>query len=254
MIGCLIIHGFTGTPKEVYDIQSHFEKNSWLVYTPELPGHDGTRESLKDAKYKTWVYKARVALEELMKRCDEVYVVGFSMGGVIAGYLAAQYPITKLVLISSAVFYLNPKQIAEDLKGWVLEGFRGELDQNDVYHFYREKIKRTPVAATLEFAKLVKKLRYALEDITVPTLIVQGDKDGLVPVRSAEYIYEKIRSEDKQIFFFEDAKHYIWYGDQKEAFLTKLNHFLKGPENDKKPGRRSRLSHDENSTTETIYI
>ncbi|TVP83790.1 MAG: alpha/beta fold hydrolase [Alkalicoccus sp.] len=254
MIGCLIIHGFTGAPKEVEDIQNHFAGDSWLVYTPELPGHDGTRESMRDADYRAWVYKAQVALEELIKRCDEVYIIGFSMGGVIAGYLAARYPVDRLVLISSAVFYLNPKQIAEDLKGWFLEGIRGELDQNDIYRFYREKIKRTPVSAAVEFTKLVKKLRHALNDINVPTLIVQGEKDGLVPVRSAEYIYEHIRSEDKEIYFFEEAKHYIWYGSDKEAFLKKLESFLKtpaGPENDDK---RSRKRHDEDSAAETIHF
>ncbi|NJP37149.1 alpha/beta hydrolase [Alkalicoccus luteus] len=254
MIGCLIIHGFTGTPQEVEDIQQYMRQNNWLVYTPELPGHDGTKNGLKEADHREWIYKAKVALEELINRCDKVYVIGFSMGGVIAGYLAAHYPIDKLVLVSSAVFYLNPRQIAEDVKGWVMEGIKGELDGNDIYHFYRDKIKRTPATATLEFARLVKKLRHALADITVPTLIVQGEKDGLVPARSADYIYENIRSEDKEIFFFEDAKHYIWFGDQKEAFLNKLGHFLNSPELAGTEDRRSIKTDDEDRSTETIHV
>lgn len=255
MIGCLIIHGFTGTPQEVKDIEAQFKTKTWLVYTPALPGHDGSKESLKEVKYKEWIYKAQVALEELMKRCDKVYVIGFSMGGVIAGYLAAKYPIDKLVLISSAVYYLNPRQIAEDVRGWVMEGIRGELDQNDVYNFYREKIKRTPVAATIEFAKLVKKLRHALEDITVPTLIIQGEKDGLVPIKSAEYIYENISSADKHIYFFENAKHYIWYGEEKDALLERLDYFLSNAEQDDSTTvRRSRQDNDKNSSTETIHF
>ncbi|SDO40959.1 alpha/beta hydrolase [Alkalicoccus daliensis] len=255
MIGCLIIHGFTGTPQEVKDIEAQFKEKNWLVYTPELPGHDGSRNSMKEVKYKEWVYKAQVALEEMMKRCEKVYVIGFSMGGVIAGYLAAKYPVDKLVLISSAVYYLNPKQIAEDVKGWVMEGIRGELDQNEIYHFYRDKIKRTPVAATIEFAKLVRKLRHALEDITVPTLIVQGEKDGLVPIKSAEYIYEHIRSEDKHIYLFENAKHYIWFGEEKDALLERLDYFLSNTEQeDGGTAKRSRKENDENSATETIYF
>ncbi|PRO65694.1 carboxylesterase [Alkalicoccus urumqiensis] len=251
MIGCLIVHGFTGTPQEVEDIREYFAEKLWLVYTPELPGHDGTKESLKAASYQEWVYKAQIALEELLERCDKVYVIGFSMGGVIAGYLAANYPVDKLVLISSAAYYLNPKQLAEDLSGWVLEGIRGELEEDDVYQFYRDKVMRTPISATFEFAKLVRKLRAAFHHVTVPVLIVQGEKDGLVPARSARYIYEQIKSEDKQLFFMEEAKHYIWYSDQKDTFLTELDRFLTGGEDTLK---RSRDSHDEDSDPKAIHL
>lgn len=254
MIGCLIVHGFTGTRQEVIDIENHFLDKNWLVYTPELPGHGESKESLKEVNYEAWVYKAQVGLEELMKRCDKVYVIGFSMGGVIAGYLAAKYPVDKLVLIASAVYYLNPKQIAEDVRGWIQEGFRGELDQNDIYQFYRKKIQQTPVSATLEFAKLVKKLRHALADITVPTLIVQGEKDGLVPSRSAQYIYDNIQSEEKEIFFLANAKHYIWYGEEKEEFLEKLDQFLGINKKVEPVVQRSRSEHDENCTAETIHV
>ncbi|CAM3940062.1 alpha/beta fold hydrolase [Alkalicoccus chagannorensis] len=254
MIGCLIVHGFTGTPEEVKDIQSHFQKEAWLVYTPELPGHNGTRQALKESNHREWIYKAQVALEELLKRCSRVYVIGFSMGGVIAGYLAARYPVDRLVLISSSVFYLNPKQIAEDVTGWALEGFRGELADNDVYRFYREKVRRTPVEATVEFARLVKRLRHAFEEIDVPTLIVQGEKDGLVPARSAQYIFDKIRSEEKQLYYLEQAKHYIWFGEQKEDFLEKLEAFLTAAPTEKSENRRDRDSHDEDRSTETIHF
>ncbi|QKS72236.1 alpha/beta fold hydrolase [Paenalkalicoccus suaedae] len=248
MIGCLFVHGFTSNPKEVNELVKHLEDKSWMVYCPELPGHDGTKESLKQFSYKHWVYKTEVALEELLKRCDTVYVIGFSMGGVIAGYLAAKYPVTKLVLISSAVYYLNPKQIAQDATGWFMEGIRGELEENELYHFYLDKVKRTPVSATIEFAKLVRKLRHALDDIDVPTLIVQGESDGLVPPKSADYIYSHIQSEDKQIFYFPNAKHYIWFGEEKQELIDKIDEFL-----DSTTARKERDVDDEDRTTETVY-
>ncbi|PYZ92872.1 carboxylesterase [Salipaludibacillus keqinensis] len=226
MIGCLIIHGFSGTPQEVEDIEVHLKKKNWLVYCPELPGHDGTKEGLKAVTYKHWVYKAKVALEELMERCEKVYLIGFSMGGMIASFLASQYPVEKLVLLSSAAYYINPKQIVQDVTGWFLEGIRGELDKDEYYQFYRKKILRTPMAATIEFARLIKKLRPHLDQITVPTLVVQGESDGLVPQKSAEYIYEHIQSEEKELFFFPDAKHYIWYGEQKDHLLQEIDAFF----------------------------
>lgn len=226
MIGCLIIHGFTGTPQEVGDIDRHLKKKNWLVYCPELPGHNGTREGLKSVTYKHWVYKAEVALKELLERCEKVYVIGFSMGGMIASYLASQYPIDKLVLISSAAYYINPKQMFQDVTGWFLEGIRGKLDNDEHYQFYREKIVRTPMSATIEFARMVRKLRPHLDQITVPTLVIQGEHDGLVPHKSAEYIYEHIQSKDKELYFFPKAKHYIWFGEEKDDLLKEIDHFF----------------------------
>lgn len=226
MIGCLIIHGFAGTREEITDVETHLKSRSWLVYTPELPGHTGVKEDLADVTYQHWLAKSQVALEELLERCDKVYIVGFSMGGVIASYLAGTYPVDRLVLLSPAAYYLNPKQIVQDLKGWFLEGIRGELDEDEYYQLYKDKIRNVPVKATMEFAKLVKRIRPFIERVNVPTLIIQGDKDGMVPPKSAEYIYEKINSDQKEIFHFPNAKHYIWYSDAKEEMLEIIDAFL----------------------------
>lgn len=226
MIGCLIIHGFAGAPQEVSYIEAHIKKKNWLVYSPELPGHDGTKEGLKSVTYKHWLYKAKIALEELMERCDKVYLIGFSMGGMIASFLAARYPVERLVLLSSAAYYLNPKQIVQDVKGWFLEGIRGEMDDDNLYKFYKEKVTRTPVTATIEFAKMIRKLRPHLNKIEAPTLIIQGESDGLVPQKSAEYIYDQIQSDEKKLYFFPDAKHYIWFGEHKNRLLEEIDAFF----------------------------
>lgn len=226
MIGCLIIHGFAGTKEEIADVETHLRSKNWLVYTPELPGHTGKKEDLASVTYMHWLAMAKVALEELLERCEKVYVVGFSMGGVISAYLAGRYPVDKLVLISPAAYYLNPKQMFEDVKGWFIEGIRGELDEDEYFQMYRNKIQNVPVKATLEFAKLVKKIRPMMEAVDAPTLIVQGQKDGLVPPKSAEYIFETISSEDKELYHFPNAKHYIWYSDAKAEMLERIDQFL----------------------------
>lgn len=226
MIGCLILHGFSGTPDEIEVITTHYEKENWLVYTPILPGH-GSKDGLKGVTYKHWIYAATVAAEELLKRCEKVYVIGFSMGGMIASFIAAKYPIDKLVLLSTSAYYINPKQIVQDITGWIVEDLKGELDDDKMYQFYKEKVKNTPILAAKEFATMVRLLRTQLKHITVPTLIVQGGNDGLVPPKkSAEYIYEQIQSEEKKLYFFPKARHYIWYGEDKDALLEVMDDFL----------------------------
>ncbi|MDG5786585.1 alpha/beta fold hydrolase [Evansella sp. AB-P1] len=225
MIGCLCLHGFTGTPAEIDAITKHLEKKNWLVYSPTLPGH-GSKDGLRGVTYKHWIYAATVAVEELLKRCEKVYVIGFSMGGMIASYIASKYPVEKLVLISASAYYINPRQLFQDVKGWFLEGLRGELEDDKLYVFYRQKIKETPLIATKEFAKMVRQLRRHLRNIKVPTLIIQGECDGLVPKKSAEFIHEQIESEEKKVYFFPNAKHYIWFGEDKDELLRRIEEFL----------------------------
>ncbi|MFA9559548.1 alpha/beta hydrolase [Evansella sp. AB-rgal1] len=227
MIGCLCLHGFTGTPSEMEAITSHLTKKQWLVYSPTLPGH-GTKDGLRGVTYKHWIYAAKVAVEELLHRCEKVYVIGFSMGGMIASFIAANYPVERLVLISASAYYLNPKQIFQEAKGWVLEGLRGELVDDHMYSFYRQKIKDTPLLATKEFALMIRQLRKHLRNVRIPTLIIQGENDGLVPARkSAEFIHEQIQSEEKKLYYFPKAKHYIWFGEDKDALLQRIDEFLK---------------------------
>lgn len=227
MIGCLCIHGFTGEAKEVEPLTNFLKKKrGWLVYSPTLPGH-GSRDGLKRANFRQWLFAAEVAAEELLKRCKKVYVIGFSMGGMIASYVAAKYPIHKLVLLSASAYYLNPKQIFQEMKGWIIEGWRGELENNVLYKLYREKIINTPVKSTIEFAKTVRKTRPVLRKVKVPTLIIQGECDGLVPPKkSAEYLYETIASSEKQLYYFKNSKHYIWLGEEREKLLEIIDYFL----------------------------
>lgn len=227
MIGCLCIHGFTGEAKEVEPLTKFLnKKKDWLVYSPTLPGH-GSRDGLKKVTYKHWLYAAEVATQELLNRCDKVYVIGFSMGGMIASYVASKYPVQKLILLSASAYYLNPKQIIQEMKGWIIEGLRGELENDTLYKLYRKKIINTPINATIEFAKTVYKTRPILKKVKVPTLIIQGECDGLVPPKkSAEYIYKNINTKDKQLYYFKNSKHYIWLGEERDELLKIIDYFL----------------------------
>ena len=94
MIGCLLIHGYTGSPHELEPLTGYLQKRTnWEIQVPILPGH-GNQLELEDVSYEEWMSAAEKAYVELRKRCDIVYVIGFSMGGMIAVYLAAKYDVT----------------------------------------------------------------------------------------------------------------------------------------------------------------
>jgi len=226
MTGCLLIHGFTGAPYEIEPLAEHLRGTTdWVIKTPTLPGH-GETLALKGVANSEWVKYAENELVQLMKECEQVILIGFSMGGIIAGYLASKYPIKKLILLSAAAYYVNPKQLLVDIKEMVKDGVKGHLQENELFLRYRNKITDTPLSATIEFRKLVKQLRPQLKHIHVPTLIIQGECDGIVPIKSAFYLYNKISSEQKELTFLPSSKHHICHGPDCDELLKIVDRFL----------------------------
>jgi carboxylesterase len=226
MIGCLCIHGFTGAPYEVEPLAKFLnEHTDWVFSVPTLPGH-GQILSLKGIHYHQWIEHAELELKKLIQTCDKVYVIGFSMGGMIASLLAAKYPVDKLVLLSAAAYYVNPKQLASDIKAMIVDIFKGNLYGNELFQRYKRKIKETPITATLQFRRLVSYIKPLLPQVEVPTLIAQGECDGVVPPKSAEYLYRSISAKTKRLTFIKDSNHHICHCGEKEALFSQIYDFL----------------------------
>jgi carboxylesterase len=226
-IGCLCIHGFTGSPHEVAPLIAFLEEETdWVLRVPTLPGHGETLE-LKGIAYQQWLQYAEEELCLLLEECDKVYIVGFSMGGMIASYLATKYSIDKLVLLSAAAYYINIKQLAEDLKEMVKDSIKGNLTSNELFLRYKKKITDTPISATIQFRKLVSEIRPRLPEVKVPTLIAQGEADGIVPMKSAQYLYKSIGADQKEILYIPESKHHICHCELKEKLFQKILVFLR---------------------------
>jgi len=145
--GVLFIHGFTGGSFEVRPFVNYLSsKTDWQMAIPILPGHDVTLE-LGKVSAESWLMEAELALKKLQKEVDRVIVVGFSMGGLIALYLALRYKIDKLVLLSAAAKYISPRNLLEDVGIMLAESVKKKYPPNTFYHLYEYKLTHTPLRA-----------------------------------------------------------------------------------------------------------
>ncbi|KIL52192.1 carboxylesterase [Jeotgalibacillus soli] len=225
-IGCLLIHGFTGGAYEVNPLARYLrETTDWIVSVPTLPGH-GRNLHLEDAHAREWLAFAEEELERLWRYCDIVYVVGFSMGGLIATHLAIHYPVSKLVLLSTAALYINTGQIFRDLHVMVKDATRRRLHENEWFGHYKYKLLHTPIRATWEFRKIVLTTRPLLSQINVPTFIGQGLMDGIVPPKAARYVYDRIGTYQKKLYLSQTSKHLICYASDCNDLFGEIAFFL----------------------------
>src|SRR5690625_3665256 len=195
MIGCLIILGYTGGPFEIEPLRAYLsEYTDWKIEVPVLKGH-GEELVLEEVSHEVWLEEARVVLENLQVECDTVYEIGFSMGGMIAAYLAATQQIDKLVLLATARRFISFKYLSYYIAEMIGDGFKGKLNENELFLHYKSKIGEVPLKANIEFMRLVNRTKPYLKDITTPVFIAQGQKDEMVPFKAAYSLEEEIGSE-----------------------------------------------------------
>src|SRR4029077_6802483 len=68
--GCLLIHGFAGTPPEMRGRGEFLAGGGYDVMGPLLAGHGLTPEAMAATRWRGWGRSAEEALEALRRECD----------------------------------------------------------------------------------------------------------------------------------------------------------------------------------------
>lgn len=150
-----------------------------------------------DDDYHKWVERAKNEVAKAINENKEVYLVGFSMGGVIASHLASMYKVKKLILISPAFHHFS------------LENYTNIAIQTGKNLFTKEKKPSIPKKFYNSFMSCVKEYKNDITKVTCPVLIIQGDDDEIIPIRSSEWAYEQIPHSNKKCVFLHEGKHRI---------------------------------------------
>lgn len=212
---CLLFHGFTGGPYEVQPLADYLQHRGTLCEVPKLPWHGEDPAELESTHWKDWVESADKHAQKMIAAHGSFDLVGFSMGGLLAAYLAARYPVRRLVLLNTAVVYVSPSRMLQVLReDW-------KHSDEDVFN----KAKSTPLRATWQFIRLVRHLKPELAKVTVPTFIAQGERDHVIHPHSANYIYNKLGGE-RELSWFPKSKHLICLGEEAPILFKKVSSFL----------------------------
>ncbi len=205
-IGCLLVHGFGGDVSEVEYLAAYLRLNGCSVICTQLKGHTGTRKDMVGVRYFQWMQSAEKDLQELLNRNEKIFIIGFSMGGLIGINLSLKYNVSGLVCINTPIFCWDLKNIGSN----VLQGILNKDYKNIKRYLY--SIWKYPFSSLYNFKLFVRISKRNLWKIILPTLIVQAKDDDTVKSKSAEYIYSKINSQNKIIKYFEKGGHTILKG------------------------------------------
>ena len=232
----LLIHGFVGGIYDYGNLQNELQVNrKFDVYTFTLPGHE--KNVVKDVKYEEWIKEAKNQIEFLINHnYKEIYLIGHSMGGVIAAHLASTYPqVKKLVLAAPAFRYFYFKDGKVNIKG-INETLKSmpELLKEEGKEKVIARIQKTPITTMMEFTKLVNKYQNDIENITCPILTIHGLEDKVVPEEGTNYVYESVKSKTNILVNIKNVTHDCFTQKRKEEVKKIITDFLlKHPRNKK---------------------
>ena len=224
--GVLILHGFTGTPITLKRLARHIHKKGFSVSAPLLPGHGEPVEILNQATMEQWIDAADKAFLELKKNQENVYILGYSLGSLLALELASRREVQGLILISTALkftqFPEHRRMIAEDIRPLI--PIDEIFSHDDPQRFYEYKL--WPALAFRQVFSLSMKARRLLPNIHAPVKAFHGMKDTLTPPENTEYLSKNIGSQEINIERLENSHHRILAGIDQDYVIRKSSEFL----------------------------
>lgn len=228
-VGCLLIHGFTGTPDELRELADYLSSKDITVHVPLLSGHGTVLEDLAQTTWLQWSADVRKAYHQLNQTCDEIFVGGLSMGGTLALHLATHQPVQGVISFAAPVTFENPKlRYIPLIKKFIR--FYPKKDGPDI-HDPDAKLKircynQYPLEAVLQFRQLIEHTYDDLGEISAPLLVFHSKQDHTIPVKNAELILKQVASEDKQIRLLQNSFHIITMDYEKEDVKRETFEFI----------------------------
>ncbi|HHY82372.1 MAG TPA: alpha/beta fold hydrolase [Clostridiales bacterium] len=218
--GCLLIHGFGGDPSDVEPLADFLHQKGILVLCPTLKGHTGKRRDLRGVSYRQWIQSAEEGLKALSNQCDNLVLIGFSMGGLISVSLPHSNQVRGIVLLNTPIYPWNLKQIGlniiTDLRKRSYEHIR----------YYTSSIKKIPISATIEFLKFLNTAKHNFKQQKYPLFIGQALADDTVQPRSAEYIYHSCPIADKSLYYYGTSNHLICHSKAAPELFKDILMFI----------------------------
>ncbi len=232
-VGCLLTHGFTGSPFEMRELGEFLAGNGLSVLCRPLPGHATSPHDMLKTNWHDWYHACIRNLAELSERCDKVFLCGMSMGGTLSLHLAAHY--ARRYKVAGVAAYGAPVYLKNILLP-ILPLARKVItfkppSKSDVAdpaaRERQESYDQTPLDCITSLLDLLAHVKNDLQDVRVPVLLMQSLKDNTVHPPNVRLIHRLLASEDKTMIEVDRSYHVITVDYDKEIVKQKTLEFIR---------------------------
>lgn len=219
----LFIHGIVSTPR-FFDDYAAIVPADWSVHSLLLPGHGGTVKDFGCHCAKEWEAHVRGCLDELRSTHKRVYIVGHSLGTLlaireavrddsrIAGMLLLCVPL-RIWAKPSALIHNALKGVGLAENNAALRTYYGTEQDWRIWRYIRW------IPRYLElFAESAAACR-EVPRMTVPTIAYMAKKDELVSLRGVQ---EMSGNPAIEVRYLPESHHHEFAPADKETIMTGL--------------------------------
>ena len=226
-IGCVLIHGLSSSPSEMRILGDFLDEKGYSVAAPLLPGHGTRPEDLMKARWEDWYRETENAVTRLRRQCTKIYLVGLSMGGLIALYGAARkLPIAGVIAMAPPIHLENKLAYAAPILKYFKKSVARDSSLNTTNRLQRITYNEQMLHGVHELLKLRCRVKRSLADIKKPVLIVQSKDDTVCLPSGAQYVQEKLGSPLKILKWLAKSGHIVTMGPEREEMFTQMDYFM----------------------------
>lgn len=223
----LLLHGFTGSTKDVKKLGQFLNKRGYTCHAPMYRGHGVDPEEILNYGAKYWwedVTRGYMHLKDL--GYDEIAVAGISLGGVFTLKVGAEFPVMGVVAMCAPIKRRSKEGLFERLYKYAEVYKRLEGKPEAQVQMELDDLEMMDRHALTEVQKMIAHTSDEIEDIHTPTLVLQGKLDDDLYQQSAPFIYDTVETDEKELIWYQNSGHIITLGKEREKVFQDTAEFL----------------------------
>ena len=222
----LMIHGLGASPYQTLELAQFLLTENITTHSTRVRGHGTNLKDIEKTKIKDWYQGIEEEYLALKPRTEKLCVLGVSNGANLALLLAMNYEIDCLIIVAPPIFMQNKNiNLIPFVKYFKRYHYFG-VDQTQVGYAY----ENLPTKTIDQFLKLIKQTKSNLYRVDEPILIIQSANDKQLLPKGAQYVYDNVNSETKEILILNSVGHAVikpYEEDTFESLVEKLSTFTK---------------------------
>lgn len=223
----LLLHSFTSNANEMRGVAKHFHSLGYTCYAPNYAGHGTTLEDFFTSSIEAVWQSAKKAFHFLQQEgYDKIFLIGQSLGGVMALRLASDPCCQALVVMSSPLFERPIDGLEQRVRNYTERHFHFQQKSDTWIDEYVQQHFPRPTEKMRALQQFIVDTRHVLSTVRCPICLCKGRLDDDVYQESIDFIGNHVHSTYKETWTYEQSGHLLTLGKERKQLHTDIEQFL----------------------------
>ena len=225
----LLIHGYTGSPREVQWLGVQLHNAGYTVSIPRLPGHGTNKEDFLASSWQDWLRRVYDEYVNLAEKYTSVYVGALSIGGVLTALIAAKFHPEKIFLCAPAFVAADTRIKFTPYLKYFIKTIRTNntpfYPESEFYECVKDYCIYDYVGKAADLYKLQKMAIKQLPHIRSKTMTVLSKIDESVPF-SEKALIDRLLQAPNEYVILEESSHIVTDDIERDIVAQRIIAFL----------------------------